>query len=492
LVIAIVAVAAVFLIRMPRRATVPEEKSIAVLPFVDMSPQHDQAYFCDGMTEDIITKLSSIGNLRVISRTSAMRYKNTDKSAKEIGQELRVGAILEGSIQKEKDRVRINAQLIGTAHETHLWADRFDRQLESVFDIQDEISSAIANALQMRLTPQEREKMTEHPIDNVKAYECYLKAMHQILRFDEKSLDSAFVSLQTGIDIMGDNAQLYSGMASAYSMYANIGMGQEEYLNRAKEYAHKALTLKPELPSALGTLGVLSIYEDYPRNSQDGFRYYKRGLAANPNDGEVLDVLAGLYQIIGKPSEASAIVERLASVDPLNDRLHLRRGFGYQYDCQFGPALEEFRMYYEADSTNRIAQAVYSMALASNAKRDEALTVIGRIGTASAGNVLCRISLLLKYALLKDKESALRLLTPEFEKTCRRDYEWSYWVADGLSLLGAKEEALDWLANAVRRGWINYPLLQCDPLLASIRGEERFGKLMEHAKYEWEHFEVPE
>jgi tetratricopeptide (TPR) repeat protein len=316
--------------------------------------------------------------------------------------------------------------------------------------------------------------------------------MRQIARFDEKSLDSAFVSLQTAIDIMGDNAQLYSGMAAANYMYANIGLGQEEYLQRAEEFAKKALALTPNLSSALWMLGGLCYYEDYPKNLHDFFRYYKKGLAVNPNDAMILDDMASFYQVIGKPAEASAMVERLASVDPLNDRLHLRRGIGYQYDCQFRPALEEFRMYYEADSTNRIAQTCYLMALACNGKRDEALAVIGRMGTASAENAMVVYCLLLKYALLEDKESALRVMTPDFQKTCRRDLEWSYWVADALALLGAKGEALDWLDNAVSRGWINYPLLQCDPLLDNIRGDERFGKLMEHAKYEWEHFEVPE
>ena len=114
------------------------------------------------------------------------------------------------------------------------------------------------------------------------------------------------------------------------------------------------------------------------------------------------------------------------------------------------------------------------------------------MGSATSRNALTIITLLLKYALLKDKESALRMMTPEFKRTCKRDLEWSYWVANKLSLAGAKKEAMDWLENAIKRGFINYPFMQCDPFLNNIRGEERFKKLMEKAKYEWEHFEVPE
>jgi non-specific serine/threonine protein kinase len=244
------------------------------------------------------------------------------------------------------------------------------------------------------------------------------------------------------------------------------------------------------LASALDVLGALCLFDDYPKNLQDDFRYLKTALAENPNETGILYSMVYLHLLIGKSSEASAILDRLEGLDPLNERLHRWRGHGYQYGCQFELALEEFRTFYRADSTMPIARVTYSWMLAYNGKRAEALAVIDRMGTASVGDVLSMFSLLLKYALLEDKESTLRAMTPEFQKTCRRDPEWSYWVADMLSLVGAREEALDWLENAVSRGFINYPLFQCDRFLDTIRGEERFKKLMERAKYEWEHFEV--
>jgi len=490
--IVIAIIAAVVFVKMPHRATPPEEKSIAVLPFVDMSPQGDQGYFCDGMTEELINRLSNIQGLRVPARTSAFMFKGKTGDISEIGSKLKVHTVLEGSVRKAGSELRITAQLINVADGYHLWSETYDRELQDVFAIQDEISSAIVNALQLKLTPQEIERISEHPIENVKAYECYLKASRQIWRMDEKSLDSAFVYLQTGIDIMGDNDLLYSGMAWACWQYANMGIEQEDYLKRAEEYAKKANALEPDLASALDILSQLSLYKDYPENLHDSFRYLKKALGANPNEPEILNSMAVNYQSIGNPSEASALLERLERVDPLNDRLSLRRAYGYQYDCQFGLALPEFHKFYRADSTIPVAQTSYAWILAHNGRRDEALAVIDRMGAASAGNVITVFSLLLKYALLEDKESALRVLTPEVRKTCRRDSEWSFLVAAGLSLVGAKEEALDWLENAVNRGFINYPLFQCDRFLDNIRGEERFKKLMERAKYEWEHFEVPE
>jgi TolB-like protein/predicted Ser/Thr protein kinase len=479
--------------RSGRKATAGAgERSIAVLPFVDMSPQKDQEYFCDGMTEELINRLSNIQALRVPARTSAFMFKGKTEDIREIGSKLKVQTVLEGSVRKAGDRLRITAQLINVADGYHLWSETYDRELKDVFAIQDEISSAIVNALQLKLTTQEIERISDHPIDNVNAYDCYLKAYRQIMRFDEKSLDSALVYLQTAIDIMGDNALLYSGMAHAYSQYANIGMGQEEYLERAEEYAKKALALKPDLPSALLQLGRLSFYEDYPKNLHDQFRYYKKVLEANPFETQGLRYTAISYALIGKSSEAAAMAEMLEHHDPLNPQRYLTRGICHLYDCQFGPAVEQFRLYYQADSTSPQAQNLYPWALACNGKPDEALTVINRTEAVTVQNVQAVSKLLWKYALLKDKKNALRAMTPEFQKTCRRDFVWSYDVAARLSLLGANEEALDWLENAVSRGFINYPFLQCDPFLDNIRGEERFKKLMEHAKYEWEHFEVPE
>ncbi len=493
------AIAVLLVLKMLPQASVNEEQSIAVLPFVDMSPQKDQDYFCDGMTEELINRLSNVQNLRVPARTSAFMFKGKTEDVRGIGSKLNVRTVLEGSVRKAGNGLRITAQLINVADGYHLWSETYDRELKDVFAIQDEISSAIVNALKLKLTSQERERISEHPIDDIRAYDSYLRATRQMNRFDEKSLDSAFAYLQTAIDIMGDNALLYSGMARAYAMYANIGMGQENYLQLSEQYAEKALALKPDLVSALIARGVLAMYDHYPKNLHDSFRYYRKALAANPFDTRALQGMAVTYLMIGKPAEASGLTGVLEAHDPLNPWRHVVRGICYQYNCQFAPALEEFRLYYQSDSTSPLAQTLYSMGLAYNDRRDDALAVVDRMEKASQATTTSRahstfpgFSLLMKYALLNDRESALRVMTPEFQKTCRRDYEWSYWVATRVSLLGDREIALDWLENSISRGFINYPLLQCDPAFENIRGEAQFKKLMEQAKYEWEHFEVPE
>jgi serine/threonine protein kinase/tetratricopeptide (TPR) repeat protein len=468
------------------------EKSIAVLPFVDMSPQKDQEYFCDGMTEALINRLSQIQDLRVPARTSAFTFKGKTGNVREIGKTLNVQTVLEGSVQKSEERLRITAQLIHVKDGYHLWSETYDRELKDVFAIQDEISSAIVNTLRLKLSPGEIRKISGHPIDNVKAYDYFLKADRQAMRFDEKSLDSALVYLWTALDIMGDNAELYSALSGVFSQYANIGARQEDYLEKSEEYARKALSIKPDLSSALSRLASLAFYQEYPGNQHESFRYYKKALASNPNEIQSLHGMAQTYSEIGRYSDALPLIERLKRQDPLNPRCHIASGFIHLYGCHFEQALEQLSLHYHADPTSPMAQANYAGMLALNGKRDQALAVLDQIQKTDSKNVMIVFSLILKQALLNDREGALRLVTDDFRKTCWRDLEWSYWTAAYLSLAGAGKEALDWLENAVHRGFINYPYLQCDPLIDNIRQEERFTRLMEWAKNEWEHFEVPE
>ncbi|MBN1896029.1 protein kinase [bacterium] len=468
------------------------EKSIAVLPFVDMSPQRDQEYFCDGMTEELINRLSRVQSLRVPARTSAFAFKGKTEDIRDIGGKLKVRMVLEGSVRKAGSQLRVTAQLINVEDGYHIWSETYNRELEDVFSIQDGIASAIVNSLKIKLTPEEIEKLSERPIDNVRAYECYLKARRLIMRFDEKSLDSALVFLRTALDIMGDNGQLYAGMASVYSQYANIGIRQEDYLEKAEAFARKALSLQPNLAIALSELGFLSIYQQYPRNLIEQFRYQQQALQANPNEIRELYSIAISYSQIGRPEKAQVFLERSERVDPLNPYLFNYRGYYYLYSCRFEAALEQLRLFYQSDSSSPLAQNSYATILVLNGKRDEALAAIDRMGKSDSTNVVIVFSLMLQSALLKDKESTIQLITSDFRKTCWRDFEWSYWVSDILSLAGAMEEALDWLENAISRGFINYPYMQCDPFLNPIRGEESFKKLMVKAKYEWEHFKVPE
>jgi non-specific serine/threonine protein kinase len=466
-----------------------QEKSIVVLPFENLSPDSDQEYFSDGLTEEVISDLSQVRALRVISRSSAMTFKGTKKKVPEIARELNVQYALEGSVRKAGNSLRITAQLIDAESDAHIWAEKYSGTLDDVFDIQEKVSSSIVDALKLKLTPEEQQRMSERPIDNFAAYECYLKANQDIWRFTEDALDRAVRYLQHALDIIGDNALLYSGMALTYFQYVNMGTKQEEYIAKAEECVKKAFALNPDSPQAHAVLGWITI--SFRGNIQEGVHHFKRALAVNPDETLALQGLAAPILMAGKKSAAISLSERLMQIDPFGFVTKWIQGGLHFYDGQYQLAFEPFQKLYQTNPENPAAQFYFAWTLAYLNKLDEAFSIIDQSAKATPDNVMTKQGLLLEYALLKDRERAFQEMTQDFQKTCKRDFEWSHTVAVMLALLDAKKEALDWLEDSVNLGFINYPLLaEKDPFLENIRGEERFKKLMERVKYEWEYFEV--
>jgi serine/threonine protein kinase/cytochrome c-type biogenesis protein CcmH/NrfG len=461
--------------------------SIAVLPFENVNADPNTDYLCDGITETIINKLSQLSNLeKVIARNSVFTYKGKTVDPKKVGQELGVKAVLLTRMVRLGDRLTISPTLVRTKDNSQLWGDRYDQKFADILSIEENIATSIVQALRLKLTKQDQQRISERPIDNAAAYECYLKANSEIWRFKEDALDRAVQDLQNGLDIIGDNPLLYSAMAGAYFQYVNIGVKQEDYIAKAEDYAKKALAMDPNFSKANVVLGF--IYE--LKNQQEGIRYFKKALAVNPNELYALRRLALIYQDVGKSSAALPLIERHKKADPLNPDNYLLQGFSYFYDGQFSLALDPFRKWYQSDPENPSREFIYALTLAYNNSFDEAFSIIDQSAKVDPNNVLSKFGLLLKYGLLKDRERAFQIMTPDFRKTCQRDGVWSYFVADAFALLDEKKEALDWLENAVNRGFINYPFINTyDSFLANIRGEERFKKLMERVKYEWEHFE---
>jgi len=476
----------------PEPEAVPASKwknSIAVLPFDNISPEQGQDYFCDGLTDELITRLSNLKELKVIAKTSAYSFKGEKIDIREIGKKLNVATVLEGGVRKAGSKLRITAQLINVSDGSHLWSESWDKELTDVFAIQDEIALAVADKMKLMLLSDEKTRLVKRPIDNVPAYECYLRANAEIWRLTEEALDHAIQLLQNGLDIIGDNALLYSTMAAAYWQYVNIGLKQEDYIARSEEYVNKALALDPDSPQAHYVLAT--IFRDFRGNLREAIRHYKKALAANPNDSMTLMMLGYTYVTrAGRPAAGLPLLERFKNTDPLNPLYYGALGTIHLFDNQYEFALDQFRKWDEIEPENPFLQCFYAMTLAHAKETEKAFSLIDKGAKATPNTATTKLGLLLKYGLLRDKENAFQVMTPDFQKTCKRDPEWSYYVAGMLSLLDAKKEALDWLENAINRGFINYPALEREPFLENLRGEPRFKKLMERVKYEWEHFEA--
>ena len=466
------------------------EKSIVVLPFDDMSPGKDNEYFSDGLTEEIISDLSMIHDLLVISRSSAMTYKGTKKKIKEIGQELNVQYVLEGSVRKAGNNLRITAQLIDAQNDTHLWADKYSGTLDDVFDIQEKVSRSIVDALTMKLSPEEDQKLTKRPIDNMQAYECYLRARQDIYTFTKEGLDRAVRYLQDGLEIIGENAVIYAGLGHAYSQYVNIGMEHEEYVNKAEDYASKALALDSESIGAHFVLSSLNmLFYGKPKKA---IHHFKRALDIFPDDPDVLFWLtAGYGTNWGKPKEARQTYKRLLNVDPLNPLAYCGWLLDVMAEGRLDLPVDYLTKWFRKEPQLPVALFFTAQFLAYCKHFKEASALVSENAQLDMEDVFTKLSLFVKYAIEGDKKRIKELLTVDFVKTTRRDAQSSYFVTGLFALSGMKDEAFDWLKNSVDRGFINYPFIsEFDPFLKDIRSEPRFKKLMERVKHEWENFEV--
>jgi len=469
--------------------SLPEWKnSIVVLPFENISPEEGQDYFCDGMTEEIITDLSSIHDLRVISRSSAMMLKGSKKDVRDIARELDVQYVLEGSVRKAGNDLRITAQLIDATSDAHLWAEKYSGTLDDVFDIQEKVSRSIVDALKLKLSPEEGKKLAKRSIDNVQAYEYYLKASEEITKFSEDAINHALRYLQNAVDIIGDNALLYSGMAFAYWNLVNIGAEQEDYLVKAEKYAKKALLLDPE--SSLAHV-ILGFVDSFREKALESLPCFKKAPEINRDEIFAFAGILSVYHFTGKMSAAVPYCERLMQIDPLSFPANWYKGAQYYYDGQFNLSLQAWQRLYELHPENPFSHFMYGLILAYNNEIDKAISIIDQNAGKNPDTLFAKLGLILKYALQGDKGKALQEITPDFQKTVRRDCGFSHYLSGFLALINQKKEALEWLENAVKNGLINYPFLaEKDPFLENIRGEPRFKKLMERVKYEWENFEV--
>jgi serine/threonine protein kinase len=466
-----------------------EDKSIIVLPFEDMSPGKDNEYFSDGLTEEIITDLSRVHGLLVISRSSAMTFKGTNKKIPDIAREVNVRYVLEGSVRKAGDKVRITAQLIDGINDIHLWAERYSGTLDDVFDIQEKVSRSILAALKLKLTLQEDRAMAEKPIDNGAAYECYLRAKHECMLFTADGLKRALQDLQNGLEIIGDNALLYAGLGFVHVQMVNIGVGQQEHLDKARKYARKAFSLDKESAQAHLVLGIALILE---ANAKEAVNHLKLALAGDPGDADTAAWLAWGYLANGKLAAGSSVVEKFSQRDPINPIWHLFDGVVNFVAGRFDLALEGLAKSYKIMSDLPMYQFWYALALAYAGKFQDCTSVLGASANAEPTNdAFVNLGKFLNFTLRHDLRSISNLLTPNIRNTIERDGQYSYHMAAFYSYLGEGESALNWIENAVNRGMVNYPLFaEYDPFLKNIRGEPRFKKLMERVKQEWENFEV--
>lgn len=469
-------------------ANVLEKKSIIVLPFVNMSPDPDQEYFSDGLTEEIITDLSFIEDLLVISRSSAMTFKGTKQTIKDIAGKVNVRYVLEGSVRKSSNNLRITAQLINAENDTHIWAKKYNGTLEDIFDIQEKVSSSIAKELKIKLSTEEKMRIQERPINNVFAYDCYKRAYPEMMSMSKERLDHGLNLLKKGLDIGGENALIYAGMAFAYFQYVNLGFDHEKNIKKAEEFIQKSFNLDHELAEAHFVLGLIYVMSG---KIDKAIHSLTRAHAGKPEDPEIMVWLALLYSFIGIDDSGKSLINRCVIIDPINPLNDSVTGWNHFFGGRFDLALDPLLAAYNLTPESGMNQFWKSLVLFYNDRAEEAYKFIYKFVEEPGTDTWTKLAIFLKYILKREKDKLPSLLTSDFIKSIQIDGQNSYHIATFYSYLGEKEKSLEWLENAVGLGLINYPLLsEHDKLLNNIRGEPRFKKLMKKVKIKWENFEV--
>ena len=468
--------------------SIEPQKSIVVLPFEDMSPGKDNEYFSDGLTEEIISDLSKIHSLRVISRTSAMMLKGTKKDIKTIGKELNVEYLLEGSVRKADNNLRITAQLIEVSSDSHLWAQKYSGTLDDIFDIQEKVSRSIVEQLKLKLTPEEGKRIAERKIENALAYDYYLRAMQEMWRYTEDGFAQALRYLQNGVDIVGENALFYAGMGLVYYYYFESGVKPDKKcLTEAEKFAEKVFELEPESHEAHLITGFVQFKQEGKIKQAAG--HLKQALEIEPNDPMVLGGLCYIYSVAGRAKEAIPLAERLVEIDPLTGFNQCMPGFAHAMNGSLELALEPYRKMYQIDPDNPAIRFYYAYVLALNKKFNEVDSILESSMEELSENPYVQMGLIYRHAVLQDRTSTMDSITKAFKNMARTNLEFSYWLAQSCSLINEKEDAIDWIQIAVNLGFINYPFIsKYEPLFENIRGEERFKKLMQIVKSKWENF----
>lgn len=432
----------------PRPATLRRIESLAVLPLKNLSGDPSQNYFAEGMTEALTTNLGQISALRVISRTSAMQLKDTTKKMPQIARELHVDAVIEGSVERAGDRVRITAQLIDASSDRHLWARSYERDLRDVLTLQDEVAQAIANEIRIKLTPDEQLRLANaHPV-NPRAHEAYLRGMYELhgmtaettetLR--SQSLEKAVAYFQQARTEDPNDALAYSGLADAYSSLSTHYRAPLDVMPKAKDAAVKAIELDDNLAEAHAALGYVSLTFDW--DSARAEHEFRRALELNSSLPRAHAGYAEyLLFVAHQTDEALHELDRAYALDPLLPLSHGDLAWLLFLAKRYPQSIE---------ASQRVGHDDHILALsyAELGRSQEAVSAADRASKATQNPVILS-QIAAAYALAGAKDKA-RAMLPGIEGQARHRYVCGFNVACIYSVLGDKEKAFAWLAKAYR------------------------------------------
>lgn len=448
-------------------------KRIAVLPFVSLSPDPNDEYFADGLTEEMVARLSLLKGLEVIARTSVMTYKNKTKGAGRIGRELGAGTLLEGSVRKAGNRIRVTVQLIDVSTQGHLWAESYNRDLEDIFAVQAEIAERVASALKVRLHEEERKRIEKRGTNNLEAYTLLLKGRFHLNRWERASVDSAIECFVQALNLSPNYAAAYAGLARAYSILGFLEVDERnEAYSKAEEYALRALELDESLAEAHVSRSY-TLWNKYDFAARDA--ELERALALDPNSAEAHLLLADGWNLRGRWDKALPEIEKALELDPLSVRTAGDAGTSYLYYGQYDRAIQLLTEAVELDPKNSFYLNNLGLAHIRQGRIDEGLEEVQR----AAGMSDFPETRDLAYAYVKaGRPEEARALLSRLLQSREGGRAYPMRLAGVYSVLGEKEKAFEWLEMAYeeRSGYL--PAIASDFVFDSLRDDPRFLALL--------------
>jgi TolB-like protein/Tfp pilus assembly protein PilF len=452
-------------------------KSIAVLPFANLSRDPDNEYFAAGIQDEIITRLAQVADLKVISCTSTQRFKGSH-DLPQVARELGVAHVLEGSIQKSGDQVHVNVQLINALTDAHLWADIYDRKLTDIFAVESEIAKTIAETLRVKLTGAQARAITARPTDNNAAHELYLKGRYFWNKRTGADLRKAVGYFNQAIEKDPKYALAYAGLADAYQLLSGYGAAapQESY-PPAKAAAKRALELDDSLGEAHASLAKILCY--YDLDFAGSTKEFERAIALNPNYATAHQWFGNsALTATGQFERAVAEGRRALELDPLSLVINTDLGDDYFYQRHYDEALEQLRRTLEIDPRFYFARWVLGEVLELKGQLPEALAEYKKAAELDDDPYVLGL-IAQACAKLGRRDEALKILQQMQQPPTDR-YVADYSLALVHLALGEKEKAIELLERAYRnRVGGDIPFLKVDPMLDSLRGDPRFKALAE-------------
>ena len=458
------------------------EKSIAVLPFVNMSNDPEQEYFSDGMAEEMLNSLAHLKDLKVAGRTSSFQFKGKNIDLHEIGEKLNVRTILEGSIRKHGNKIRITAQLINVEDGFHLWSERYDRELDDIFAIQDEIALMITEKLKVILLENDRELITKTYTQNTEAYELYLKGRYE---WGKRTREGFLKSIDYFNQAIREDQQYslaYAGMADSYTLLCGYHiLSPEDSISKAKSAAEKAMQLNPTLAEAYEATGHIEFLADF--NWQKAEDNYKMAIQLNQGFATAWQRYALMLATQERYTEALDEIKKAQELDPLSKIINTDVGLIHLLMGNTDKAIDKCQEVLEIDPAFTVALFVQGLAYEQSGKTEFAVTNFQRAIKASNNNPIAKSALGHAFAISGNQTESLEIFR-ELETSSNQQYVSPYCLSIILAGLGKQDEAFTWLNKAVddKSVWMIHLHFSADPRFKDLKMDKRFTEILKRIK----------